>query len=324
MRRALFIALLLTASMAQAQELDIFDINDFVDPRDLGATITPQGWLACPCQRLLVSRLMAGGVADYVDVLRPTSSDVLFAHLATSYYTGRWQLNFKTTRFDSTRSGGEVPTWKYGLQAGRYFTMGGGSDPATLRAQVNASKTEYRRLIGRSTSYSSVYDTELGFEVDSSVRILGRPFVTSVVFLQDTPPGHGHGGAAPLKRRRLTLLHRLPRVMLAGVKIDASIAGGMYQFKYPPNNSSSLKITPDMPQPQPKPQADPPTRWAKGTVLPAVELTSPDIPKLDIRFHLRYEPIFQQLPRTAVGGGGWQTTQQIALFIDRAVFAKSF
>jgi hypothetical protein len=311
MRRALFIALLLAASMTQAQELDIFDINDFVDPRDLGATITPQGWLACPCQRLLVSRLMAGGVADYVDVLRPTSSDVLFAHLATSYYTGRWQLNFKATRFDSSGVGGEVPTWKYGAQAGRYFTMGGGNNPATLRAQVNASKTEYRRRLGPTKAFGSVYDTEIGFEVDTSVSILGRPFVTSLVFLQDRPAGELSDGSPPFERRRLTLLHRLPRLTLAGVKIDASIAGGMYQFKFPAIAN-------------PTTAQQPATRWAKATVLPALELTSPSIPKLDLRFHVRYEPIVQQMPRNAAGGQGWQTTQQIALFIDRAVFAKAF
>jgi hypothetical protein len=318
MRRALFIALLLAASMAQAQELDIFDINDFVDPRDLGATITPRGWLACPCQRLLVSRLMAGGVADYVDVLRPTNADLLFAHLATSYYTGRWQLNFKATRFDSSGVGGEVPAWKYGVQAGRYFTMGGGNNPATLRAQVNASKTEYRRQLGPTKAFGSVYDTEIGFEVDTSVSILGRPFVTSLVFLQDRPAGELRDGSPPFERRRLTLLHRLPRLTLAGMKIDASIAGGMYQFKFPAP-ASTPNVTPDAYLNKPSP-----TRWAKATVLPALELTTPSIPKLDLRFHVRYEPIVQQMPRNAAGGQGWQTTQQIALFIDRAVFAKSF
>jgi len=319
MRRALFIALLLAASMTQAQELDIFDINDFVDPRDLGATITPRGGLVCPCQRLLVSRLMAGGVSEYVDVLRPTNADVLFAHLATSYYTGRWQLNLKTTRFDSSGVGGEVPTWKHGLQAGRYFTMGGGNNPATLRAQVNYSRTEYRRKLGPTQSFGSVYDTELGFEVDTSVRIFGRPFVTSVVFLQDRPAGERRDGSAPFERKRLTLLHRLPRVTLAGMKIDASIAGGMYQFKFTPI-ASAPNVTPEAFTNQ-----GPPTRWAKATVLPALELTSPSIPKLDVRFHVRYEPIFQQMPRTATTNGkSWQTTQQIGVFIDRAVFAKSF
>lgn len=329
MKRLLVLALLVVAPLVRAQELDIFDINDFVDPRDLGATITPDGGLTCPCQRLFVSRLITGAVRHYVDLFQPTYDDIFFADLATSYYTGRWQWNLKTAKLEQTTAFidtshgyviGRMPNRKHALQIGRYFVMGTGDNAVALRAQLNASTRQYRqrRVVGNHLgSYESLYDSDAGFELDTSVPIFHRPFVTSIVYVANMPFGLPHSGSNALTRRRLTLLHRLPRYTIAGFGIDASLAAGAYQFreKIPASKSGG-----ENPVPQTR------THWLRPTVLPSLEIVSPPIPKLGIVVHARYEPVFQQRPIPQFLGGGnvWQKTHQYALFVDRAVFAKSF
>ena len=311
MRTALAVAVLLYAIAACAQELDVFDVNDFVDPRNLGATLTPNGALACPCHRALVATMIGGGVHDYVDVLRPTSADVLFAHVAASYYAGLWQVNLKTTGFEKTtalsdRITGEVPNRKYSLQLGHYYTFGR-RDPPVLRAQLNYSGIEYRRP-------DSAWDRELGAEVDISFR----RFAGSLVYLDDQPPGHGHGGALPHHRKRLGFNHRLPRWTVGGVAIDVAVAAGVYQ--YPSQSTQPQSTPPIVISPPPVPLFGPmiTTNLTKLTIFPTLEITSPSIPKLDVRVHARYAPSVQRIP------GSWQTSNQIGLFIDRVVLAKTF
>jgi hypothetical protein len=320
MRSFLFAALLLGASALQAQELDIFDANDFIDPRDLGATITARGGIQCPCSRVLISRFFTGAATNYVDLLRPTSADVMFAHLATSYYNGHWQLNFKTSYLEdlsnepSTGAFTETPHRKNTLQLGRYYTFGHvGGEPAMLRAQVTWSRVEYSRLTARTgtgaSHYAPVYNSEIGVEVDVRFRALSGSFV----YLDDTPPGHGHGAAPPEHRKRLSFIHRLPRYSLGNVDIDASVAAGAYYYRpsattgqAPPSNQARSSLT-------------------RVTVFPSLEVTSPTIPRLDLRFHFRYEPSVQQIavpgPR---GGNSWETTHQFGIFVDRPIFVKTF
>jgi hypothetical protein len=266
--------LLLLVSAAGAQELDIYDVNDFVDPRALGA------------HRFVVSRLVAGATRDYVDLLRPTNDDVLFAHLATSVYVRSWQLNIKTTRIATTTSlgndlRGEVPRRRHSLQLGRYYTLGG---DAALRTEVTWSRAEYLRQ-GRPVRISPIYtppaemfhDRELGIEADLRSGRVGA----SLVYLQDKSPKDA------FTRHRVALLHRLPRVALAGFKLDSSLAAGAFRSR---------------------------DNWERITLLPAVEVTSPAIPWLDLRFHARYEPTRRER----------RTTHQVAFFFDRALFAKAF
>jgi len=315
MKRALAAALFLSAAAVSAQEIDVFDINDFVNPRQLGAVVRPNGALACPCNQALVATLVGGGVHDYVDGLRPTGADVRFAHLATSYYAGLWQVNVKATAFEN-ESTVEVPARKYSLQLGRYYAFGH-NDPPVLRAQLNYSRIEYRRTtagssIAPATAYNA-YDRELGAEIDVSFR----RFAGSFVYLDDQPPGHGHGGAAPLHRTRIGFNHRLPRWNVGGFGVDVSAAAGVYRYRdrapQPPELPPVI-ISP----PPPPPPVVPATNWTRLTFFPSVEVTSPSIPKLDLRVHVRYEPRVQQIP------GSWQTSHQVSVFIDRVLIAKVF
>lgn len=317
MRGFLYATLLLAAFALQAQELDIFDANDFVDPRDLGATITPRGGIACPCNRFLVSRLFTGGATNYVDQLRPTDADVLFAHLATSYYTGRWQFNFKFSHLEDLTNEGstgtftELPQRKATLQLGRYYTFGRlGGNPTMLRAQLTWSRVEYRRLTAatstRASEYATVNNSELGVEVDVRVRRLSGSFV----YVDDNPPGHRHGGGVPDHRKRLSFIHRLPRYTVGNFGIDASIAAGAYYFKGPEFVTTGNRA--------------PEISWTRVTVFPSLEVTSPAIPKLDVRVHFRYEPSVQQIPQLRFQEASWQVTHQFGIFIDRAIFAKAF
>ena len=60
MRAAAVLCGLILMLPAAAQEFTIFDLDDFVDPRDLGATVGSDGSLTCPCTTLIIARGMAG------------------------------------------------------------------------------------------------------------------------------------------------------------------------------------------------------------------------------------------------------------------------
>jgi hypothetical protein len=314
MKRLALILMLILCGTAHAQELDIFDINDFVDPRELGAQPGSYGLLHCPCDSFVVSRFISGGVADFVDALRPAHVDVSFAHLATSFYYGPWQVNWKKTqlnRADLTpheypfffELRGIAPDNKNTLQVGRYFTFGSKQAPSIVRLEFTWTQVEYRSLGPRERQpdgslkqvMQSSFWTERGFEADIPYQIGGRGLVTSLVFVERLTE---YGDAVRI--RRATLLQRAPRLVLGRWSVDFAIAAGQL--------SSNGGFGPS-------------SRFF--TLHPSAHVISPTIPYAQMRVHIKYAPMVERVP-VGPGDARWDTTSQIAVFVDRALIAKRF
>jgi hypothetical protein len=93
---ALFFFVTCAALPCVAQELDIFELTDFVDPRLRGAEVEDLK-VTEPGANYRFVRAIAGGVANYTTRTTPTRGDVSFLHLAGSFYSGMNQLNLRLT-----------------------------------------------------------------------------------------------------------------------------------------------------------------------------------------------------------------------------------
>jgi len=309
MKRFLLVALLVLAKQAGAQELDIFDVNDFIDPRALGAILDGKGALVCPCRRFVVSRLLVGRIEHYADNSNPTRANVIFERIATSYYTGLWQLNLKASRIRAPKEiqdgpfflGTLVPRAKYGLQLGRYWAVGGSGDrePTVLRAEITWTVNQYhgfaiRRPRHPVSRYQSYYGEELGAELDTSIPLFGHRLNGSFVFTGRFDGGQSFDSVTHYQRiddafryQRASYVYRLPRLGIGGFNFDATTGIGIAARRG--------------------------TRQS-ATLIPSLEMTSPQIPRLGIRVHIRYQPSFDQIPHVGI-----VTTHQVAFFIDRAL-----
>jgi hypothetical protein len=309
-RRFLLIGLFLLCGKAAAQELDIFDINDFVDPRALGATVSDTGRLQCPCRHFLASRFLTGRVNQYDENAIATRANVFFGRLATSYYAGLWQLNWKSSILRAPGNIQDVrplsrlitPRQKHSLQVGRYWAIGTGrsdSEPVMLRAEVSWALNGYHGIAVRRprhpvSTYQSFFGEELGLEVDTSLPLLGRRISGSFVIVGGFDGGQRFSSvmrfrspAEAFRNKRVSYVYRLPRVSGAGVSFDATFGAETF-FRH----------------------------WTReGLILvPSLEATSQPVPKLGTRVHLRYEPSIYRPGRT---------THQLAVFIDQPVLLRA-
>jgi len=92
--RRLFAALIVfAAASSAAQQLPIFDPDDFIDPRGHRAPI-------------FFSRLVLGALRSGEDHYRPLGQDAGFLHLANSVYWSNLQVDFKITRLRGENANG--------------------------------------------------------------------------------------------------------------------------------------------------------------------------------------------------------------------------
>src|SRR4029078_5179089 len=73
---------LLIAAAAAAQQRPIFDVDDFVDPRQHDRPV-------------FISSLIAGVARNFVDDYRPLGKDAGFISLTNSFYLENWQFDYK-------------------------------------------------------------------------------------------------------------------------------------------------------------------------------------------------------------------------------------
>lgn len=120
--RILAVALLLCGTAA-AQETDIFDPTDFVDPRERGAVFSRERWgfgITDPGRTFSIIRLYGGTVDDYQWRSVSSDADLSFLHATWSTYWSDKQFNLKTTFFDR-RTDVPLPTWRATAQFGQYY-----------------------------------------------------------------------------------------------------------------------------------------------------------------------------------------------------------
>lgn len=122
-RRLAAAVVLFGAATLRAQEFDIFEANDFVDPRERGAVFSAEQRFGVtdPGQPFTVMRVFTGRIVnDYQWRNVPTGAESNFVHLATTFYRGDKQFTAKLTSFYGDDDA-QLPSYRGTLQFGQYF-----------------------------------------------------------------------------------------------------------------------------------------------------------------------------------------------------------
>jgi len=292
-RRVLAIVTLFLACSAAAQEFDIFDLNDFIDPRDRGAVFRPEGWgVTNGGNPFGIIRAYTGGVADYQWRNLPTDTNVTFLHLTGSQYWSNKQVNVKLTSFGGPE-GANLPRLRGTFQFGYYLTT---EQPADEKG-VRPPPVAVRYLVTYSIERNSTGDParsdalqnvnhEFGLEADVQIALPQltengpRSVTGSFVFVRRSL---GDGNTID----RLTYVHREKEVQLRTVNIATDIGVGGERD---------------------------PDGWHWGAIRPMFLCTIP-IPAMRSNINLTYAPTW--VPRT-----GRRLHHEFALFLDATLFSK--
>lgn len=137
MRVVVSALLALCSVVAAAQEIDIFDPADFVDPRTRG-TVFREGRLGLeePGQTFSLIRAYAGRVSDYQWRNTDTDADLSFIHVTSNLYRSAYQLNLKFTSFRADDDA-DIPSYRGTVQFGRYFLSDRVAVPGVEDARVS-------------------------------------------------------------------------------------------------------------------------------------------------------------------------------------------
>ncbi len=306
--------LLLGAVSLTAQELTIFDLNDFVDPRSLGAVATSKGRFICPCSELLVSRVVLGWDQNFVNVTSASPVDVAFAHVAMSYYRGAWQGNAKVSVLRDVSSPGDedfviispasnvppsatsaVPRQALALQLARYSENGSGTkNPFVGRTQITWRISHYRETNadGRATEDKLRHEFGVEWDIpDSRVGSLGSVTYSLI------------GGESPYlalgkKQSRLAYVYRLRSQSLGPVSFEGTLSAGVL--------GHSLNFG----------------QFRQLTLQPSVRASLP-LGRTGINVNARFAPTWQRLPQPTGNDDHWQQTPEFAIFLDRLIFNRT-
>jgi hypothetical protein len=112
-------AALIMSYGAGAQEMDSFDLDNFIDPRDLGALMTTHG-KTVPGTEFELMTTSAGWVANYQDRDTFTRQDREFASIAYSRYWSDWQADATLTVLDHQLG---ATTWRVRTDVGKYYLV---------------------------------------------------------------------------------------------------------------------------------------------------------------------------------------------------------
>lgn len=292
--------LLLLAATAAAQQRPIFDPDDFVDPRQQGGGV-------------FISRLVLGGVTNFVDDYRPLHAGGGFLHFTSSVYWHRFQFDYKHSEirvgprtidrqicncippvYFPTIPFGEPPaappqSRKETLQVGGYYTRRSGSvgprmmlrirltfsqQPVNTVVRLSDKKTIFQRLHG--------HDRSFGLDADTYFPIAGHDIFGSLVFARTA----GSGTTGNRSQSEFTYTSRFPGIAWVRARVifrPLLTVGGV----------SGRGIA------------------GLNVVNPAFEAFWHSS-STEANVHLVWSP---QATRSAAKG--WETHHQIALFVDR-------
>jgi len=292
MARARFLAIVFlvgVSAAASAQEFDIFDRSDFLDPRLRGVALVPdpRGIMFRDESPFLLSRLSFGRVSDYYWRTAPTGADVTVAHVATSYYRGRHQFSLKLTHF-STNSGSDadvalIPRNRVTLQWAAYHARPDPSPPkdsdeapVILTRYVFSASVEDPQNSDNSSVTQRNY--ELGGEMD--VRVPGINVIGTL--------SYAHRHAANGTTQRFAFVYRTGQSDFRRLKIDTSIGYVAQKGDH----------------------------WQWGNVRPAIHFRIP-LDRASTAIHIAYAPTISVI-------GGVRVRHEIAAFLDRSLIAHVF
>jgi hypothetical protein len=305
MRRAVFfLCWIMTVGPATAQEFTIFDIDDFVDPRELGATVGADGSLTCPCTTLFIARAMAGYDHNFLNVMQPTNFDVAFGHIAMSaYFNGKWQVNLKQSFLyglrelkKADRPSGALPKGSLSLQIGRYdstpIEKTDDEGSPIDRDGVAIGRTQFtwritRYLESRPGDPPRNVQTlrhEFSYEVDVDVK----DFIGSISYTLLADPDDDSDWLH--RPARLAVAYRFAARKLGPSRIEPTFTFGWLGRGILPGS--------------------------RFTVQPAARLVVP-LGRGNTQLNVRIAPTMQRLE-------GWKSYLEVAAFVEAPVFTTSF
>jgi hypothetical protein len=225
-KRLLLSCAFVLAGAAQAQEFDIFDENDFLDPRIRGAEFRSDGRrVRDPGTDFQILRMSTGGISNYTWRSEPTNANVGFLHLTHSIYRGGYQANFKLTTLQAG-SRAALPRYRATTQFARYF----------LTPIVNGASKEREQIAGRLLLTASFeenrvrtaggaardYNLEIGAELDAAIPLpRGRNANGSLVWVRREL------GQKAGRIQRLTYFYRfVDRTYFGRVRFGTSLGVG--------------------------------------------------------------------------------------------------
>lgn len=288
------LALLLPA-VAAAQQRPIFDVDDFIDPRQHEDAV-------------FASRLVTGGALNDIDDYRPRHHGGRFVHLANSFYWSRFQLDYKHSEirsgsapsvqmcactppvfFPTPPSSESTPAASPGgrrdtLQFGAYLPVVRNKEPSVmLRFRVTFARqpidtvatflntsTVAARLSGREQSF--------GFDGDTYLP-LGNGIFGTLHYARTVRSGTADDRA----QNEFVYTNRFPGILVQNVLLRATLTAGAVTGR----GGTGLNV-----------------------VNPAFEAFWHQ-PRTRANLHVVYSP-----QTTRSGTGGWETHHQIALFAD--------
>jgi hypothetical protein len=292
MRRTLLaLATLLLAATAAAQQRPIFDVDDFVDPRQHDGVV-------------LATRLVVGGVNGYIDDYRPLDRNAHLAHLANSVYWRDFQADYKHSE---VRAAPPPPVQVCNCNPPVYFPVPpqddetprpprpGGRDTLQLAwyGQAGDNMLRYRVSVTNQNLATDVFfpntnklaqtlhgrERSVGIEGDTWLPLLGFGTVNFARTVRSGTPD-------PRAQSELAYTSRLPgfawkRLLFRSTLTVGGVTG----------------------------------RGAGGVnvVHPIFEAFWHD-QTTRMNFHLAWSP-----SSTRNGSAGWKTHHQIALFVDRGI-----
>jgi hypothetical protein len=307
---AVFLLALLLAASAAAQTRPIFDLDDFVDPRQRGGAV-------------FMTRLGTGAVKGYVDDLRPLGADAAFLHVTNSLYWGNYQLDFKHSQVKAENISGPVhvqrcdcgprsepvyfptaptadavpaapvPGAKETAQFAFYRSKdsGGAGPPIKLRYRLTwtyqpidtvvtaAATGAIERISGNEQSY--------GLEAETHVRIGGHNVFGSVL---------------------------LARTIRTGTTDDRAQTELAYVSRFPGFAWKRILFKPTLT-----------LGGVSGRGASGLNIVSPALEAFWHEHHTRANLRVIYSPQTLrSGAGGWETHHQVAVLVDRALFIKVF
>jgi len=184
-RTATFLALFIASPVA-AQELEVLELDDFVDPRILAPGETRRAY------RFLAGRIYVGAADHHNFRGEFLQSRMHFGRLATVLYAGRWQLTSKLTDYD-TRTRREPPYFRSRTQVARYF---GGRKSPLIRTQLSWSFSQ-SRTDGAQNEFAIDGSTSI------TMPVLPGPMMAGAVYSIDHVRDRQYAGAsvrAPILR----------------------------------------------------------------------------------------------------------------------------
>jgi len=297
---------ILVATSAAAQQRPVFDPDDDVDPRQHDAP-------------LLISRIVAGGGTNLMDDYRPLRNGGGFFELTNSLYWKQIQLDYKRSKifgnddkvelqrcgcqppidFPTPPSAGSTPlappqSPKDTLQFAFYYSVPGrATEPRVmLRARLTGSRQSMDSVVRSFVTQEVVErrsgrEQSFGLNADTYFRA-GRHNVWGELFFARTAQS---GTRADRSQTEVAYMSRFPAVVAGPLILRAMLTVGAVSNR----GAAGLNI-----------------------VNPAFEAFW-HLTASRVNLHLVWSP-----QSTRSGNGGWETHQQIALFVDRALYVHLF